>query len=129
MFETILLAVDGSPYAQRAAELVRRLAAGGDDVIVLHVTEIMPMHRGINVDWDREGLEAARRFGPGHHKRSTQRSPGGKPRQGRRPPGVPPRPTANLVAHHHGDHVAPHGLVEPGPRSTAAQAAEGESAS
>jgi nucleotide-binding universal stress UspA family protein len=64
MFGTILLAVDGSPYAQRAAELVRRLAAGGDDdVIVLHVTEIMPMHGGINVEWDREGLEAARRLG------------------------------------------------------------------
>jgi hypothetical protein len=27
MFGTFLLAVDGSPYAQRAAELVRRLAA------------------------------------------------------------------------------------------------------
>ena len=63
MFGTIVLALDGSPYAQRAAELVRRLADGGDDVIVLHVTEIMPMHGGINLDWDREGLEAARRLG------------------------------------------------------------------
>jgi nucleotide-binding universal stress UspA family protein len=43
MFGTILLALDGSPYAQRAAELVRRLADDGDDDdIVLHVTEIMP---------------------------------------------------------------------------------------
>jgi nucleotide-binding universal stress UspA family protein len=58
-----LLAVDGSPYSQRAAELVRRLAAGGDDVVVLHVTEVMPMHGGINIDWDREGLAAARRLG------------------------------------------------------------------
>jgi nucleotide-binding universal stress UspA family protein len=63
MFGTILLAVDGSPYSQRAAELVRRLAAGGDDVVVLHVTEVMPMHGGINIDWDREGLAAARRLG------------------------------------------------------------------
>jgi hypothetical protein len=37
-----------------------------------------------------------------------------------------PRSSALLVAHHHGDHVAPHVLVEPGPRSTAAQATEGE---
>jgi nucleotide-binding universal stress UspA family protein len=65
MFGTILLAVDGSPYAQRAAELVRRLAAGGDDVIVLNVTEIMPVYGGnsADLDLDREGMEAARRFG------------------------------------------------------------------
>jgi nucleotide-binding universal stress UspA family protein len=65
MFGTILLAVDGSPYAQRAAELVRRLAEGGDDVIVLHVTEIMPIHGGtaVELDLDREDMEAARRFG------------------------------------------------------------------
>jgi nucleotide-binding universal stress UspA family protein len=65
MFGTILLAVDGSPYAQRAAELVRRLAEGGDDVVVLHVTEIMPIHGGVSVDvdLDREGMEAARRLG------------------------------------------------------------------
>ena len=65
MFGTILLAVDGSPYAQRAAELVRRLAAGGDDVVVLHVTEIMPIHGGtaVELDLDHEGLEVARRFG------------------------------------------------------------------
>jgi nucleotide-binding universal stress UspA family protein len=65
MFGTILLAVDGSPYAQRAAELVRRLADGGDDVVVLNVTEIMPVHGGATaeLDLDREGVEAARRFG------------------------------------------------------------------
>jgi nucleotide-binding universal stress UspA family protein len=66
MFGTILLAVDGSPYAQRAAELARRLAAGGgDDVVVLHVTESMPIHGGttVELDLDREGLEAARRLG------------------------------------------------------------------
>ena len=65
MFGTILLAVDGSSYSQRAAELVRRLAAGGDDVVVLHVTEIMPIHGGtaVELDLDREGVEVARRFG------------------------------------------------------------------
>jgi nucleotide-binding universal stress UspA family protein len=65
MFGTIVLAVDGSPYAERAAELVRRLATGGDDVVVVHVTEIMPIHGGtaVELDLDREGVEAARRFG------------------------------------------------------------------
>jgi nucleotide-binding universal stress UspA family protein len=65
MFGTILLAVDGSPYAQRAAELTHRLAADGDKVVVLHVTEIMPIHGGtaVELDLDREGLAAARRFG------------------------------------------------------------------
>jgi nucleotide-binding universal stress UspA family protein len=66
MFGTILLAIDGSPYAQRAAKLVRRLAAGGDDkVVVLHVTEIMPIHGGtaVELDLDRQGLAAARRLG------------------------------------------------------------------
>jgi nucleotide-binding universal stress UspA family protein len=62
MFGTILLAVDGSAYAQRAAELARRLAAGGDKVVVLHVTEIMPIHGGtaVELDLDREGMEVAR---------------------------------------------------------------------
>jgi hypothetical protein len=46
MFGTILLAVDGSPYAERAAELTQRLTADGDEVVVLHVTEIMPIHGG-----------------------------------------------------------------------------------
>jgi nucleotide-binding universal stress UspA family protein len=66
MFETILLAVDGSPYAQRAAELVRRLADDGDDdVIVLNVTEIMPVYGGstAHLDLDPKGVEAARCFG------------------------------------------------------------------
>ena len=39
-----LLAIDGSPSARRAAELVRRLADGGAVVVVLHLTEIMPIH-------------------------------------------------------------------------------------
>jgi nucleotide-binding universal stress UspA family protein len=65
MFGTILLAVDGSPYAERAAELTQRLAADGDEVVVLHVTEIMPIHGGVSVDvnLDVEGIEAAHRLG------------------------------------------------------------------
>jgi nucleotide-binding universal stress UspA family protein len=66
MFGTILLAVDGSPHAERAAELVRRLAGGGgDEVVVLHVTEVMPMRGGVDVDLDHdcEAVEAARRYG------------------------------------------------------------------
>jgi nucleotide-binding universal stress UspA family protein len=44
---------------------VRRLAGGGDDVVVLNVTEIMPVHGGatVELDLDREGVEAARHFG------------------------------------------------------------------
>jgi nucleotide-binding universal stress UspA family protein len=66
MFGTILLAVAGSPHAERAAELVRRLAGeSGDAVVVLHVTEIMPIRGGIDVelDQDHEAIEAADRYG------------------------------------------------------------------
>jgi nucleotide-binding universal stress UspA family protein len=66
MFGTILLAVDGSPHADRAAELVRRLAGdGGDEVVVLHITEVMPMRGGVSVELhqDRDGMAAAKRHG------------------------------------------------------------------
>jgi nucleotide-binding universal stress UspA family protein len=65
MFGTILLAIDGSPYAERAAELTQRLATDGDEVVVLHVTEVMPIHGGVSVDvnLDVEGIEAAHRLG------------------------------------------------------------------
>jgi len=66
MFGSILLAVDGSPYAERAAELVRRLAGdGGDKVVVLHVTEILPVRggRAVELDQDRTGIQAAKRYG------------------------------------------------------------------
>ena len=66
MFGTILVAVDGSPHAERAAELVHRLAAeSGDSVVVLHVTEFMAMRGGVDVDLDqdREAKEAADRYG------------------------------------------------------------------
>ena len=66
MFETLLLAVDGSPHAERAAELVRQLAKdGGNKVVVLHVIEVMPMRGGVTVelDQDRDSVEAAGRHG------------------------------------------------------------------
>ncbi len=66
MFGSILLAVDGSPYAERAAELARRLASdGGDKVVVLHVTEILPVRGGqaVELDQDRKGIQAAERYG------------------------------------------------------------------
>ena len=66
MLETILLAVDSSPHAERAAELVRQLAKdGGSKVVVLHVIEVMPVRGGVTMelDQDRDGVEAAGRYG------------------------------------------------------------------
>lgn len=65
MFGTILLAVDGSQYAERAVELTRRLAAGsGDEVVVLHVTQIMPVRGGqaVELQGDRDAIELAGRY-------------------------------------------------------------------
>ena len=66
MFGTMLLAVDGSPPADRAAEVVRRLAsAGGDEAVVLHATEVMAMRGGVTVELyqDRDGRAADKRHG------------------------------------------------------------------
>jgi nucleotide-binding universal stress UspA family protein len=65
MFESILLAVDGSPHAERAAELTRRLASEGGEVVVLHVTEVLPIRGGpaVELDLDRKGVHAANRYG------------------------------------------------------------------
>jgi nucleotide-binding universal stress UspA family protein len=66
MFGSILLAVDGSPHAGRAAELATRLASdGGDEVVVLHVTETLPVRGGqaVELDQDRTGVHAANRCG------------------------------------------------------------------
>jgi nucleotide-binding universal stress UspA family protein len=64
MLGTILLAVDGSPHAERAAELVRQLAKeGGNKVVVLHVIEVLPMRGGtVDLDQNRDGVEAAGRY-------------------------------------------------------------------
>jgi nucleotide-binding universal stress UspA family protein len=43
MFRTIVLAVDGSKYSEKAVELAKRLAtATSDEVVVAHVTELLP---------------------------------------------------------------------------------------
>ena len=43
MFRTIVLAVDGSKYSEKAVELAKRLAtATSDEVVVTHVTELLP---------------------------------------------------------------------------------------
>ena len=63
MFVTILLAVDGSSHADRAAELARTVATtGGDEVVVVHVTEIMVGRAGgpVELDGDQEAIERAK---------------------------------------------------------------------
>jgi nucleotide-binding universal stress UspA family protein len=48
MFERILLAVDGSPQSDKAAQLAAKLAAqAGDQVIVTHVVEVWPSKAGV----------------------------------------------------------------------------------
>ena len=43
MFDTILVAVDGSKPAEKAVELAARIAkADGDEIVVVHVTERLP---------------------------------------------------------------------------------------
>jgi nucleotide-binding universal stress UspA family protein len=66
MFRTILLAVDGSKYAEKAAELVAEVGkAGGDEVVVLHVTEMLPPRfpmSELDDAADKDTMELARRY-------------------------------------------------------------------
>jgi len=65
MFKTILLAVDASKGAEKAAELASKLAvADGDEVVVVHVTEIMPARGGgaDELDMDGESIDTARHY-------------------------------------------------------------------
>jgi nucleotide-binding universal stress UspA family protein len=62
MFRTILLAVDGSKYSEKAVELAKQLAAAtNDEVVVTHVTELLPArfqtYPGIDSELDREAIE------------------------------------------------------------------------
>jgi nucleotide-binding universal stress UspA family protein len=64
MFWTILLAIDGSKHSEKAVELAKRLAtATNDEVVVAHVTELLPArfqtYPGLNDEADREVIELA----------------------------------------------------------------------
>jgi nucleotide-binding universal stress UspA family protein len=64
MFRTILLAVDSSPQAERAGDLATKLATTcGDEVVVVHVVELIAAPGGwtVDLDGDREGIHAAER--------------------------------------------------------------------
>jgi nucleotide-binding universal stress UspA family protein len=64
MFRTILLAVDGSKYSEKAVELAKHLAtAANDEIVVVHVTELLPArfqtYPGFDYEADREVIELA----------------------------------------------------------------------
>jgi nucleotide-binding universal stress UspA family protein len=63
MLGTIVLAVDSSPQAERAGTLATKLAAStGDEVVVVHVTEVMVARGGtVELDGDRDGIHTAER--------------------------------------------------------------------
>jgi nucleotide-binding universal stress UspA family protein len=67
MFGTILLAVDGSTYSEKAVELAKRLAtATNDEVVVTHVTELLPARfqtfPGVDSQLDQEAVEFTRAY-------------------------------------------------------------------
>ena len=62
MFRTIVLAVDGSKYSEKAVELAKRLAMStNDEVVVTHVTELLPArfqtYPGLDSELDQEAIE------------------------------------------------------------------------
>ena len=64
MFGTILLAVDESKYSERAVGLAKRLAtATSDEVVVTHVTELLPArfqaYPGLDSELDQEVVQLA----------------------------------------------------------------------
>jgi nucleotide-binding universal stress UspA family protein len=67
MFRTILLAVDGSKYSEKAVELAKRLAtATNDEVVVTHVTELLPARfqtfPGVDSQLDQEAVEFTKTY-------------------------------------------------------------------
>jgi nucleotide-binding universal stress UspA family protein len=64
MFGTILLAADGSAHADRATELARTIStAGGDEVVVVQVTEILAgRYSGtVEIDEDQAAITRTKR--------------------------------------------------------------------
>jgi nucleotide-binding universal stress UspA family protein len=64
MFQTILLAVDGSKHSEKAVELAKHLATvGHDQVVVTHVTELLPArfqgYPGLDAEADNDVIELA----------------------------------------------------------------------
>ena len=62
MFKTILLAVDGSEHSEKAAEVAAQLAiAGNDEIVVTHVTELLPsryqVQPGLDDEFDKDAIE------------------------------------------------------------------------
>jgi nucleotide-binding universal stress UspA family protein len=67
MFRTILLAVDGSKYSEKAVELATHLATvGNEEVVVTHVTELLPArfqtYPGLDYEADREVIDIAKGY-------------------------------------------------------------------
>jgi nucleotide-binding universal stress UspA family protein len=67
MFRTILLAVDGSKYSEKAVELAKHLATvGNEEVVVTHVTELLPArfqtYPGLDSEADKETIELAKGY-------------------------------------------------------------------
>ena len=67
MFRTIMLAVDGSKYSEKAVELAKRLAMStNDEVVVAHVTELLPArfqtYPGLDSESDHEVITLAEEY-------------------------------------------------------------------
>jgi nucleotide-binding universal stress UspA family protein len=67
MFGTIVLAVDGSSYSEKAVELAKHLATvGSEEVVVTHVTELLPArfqaYPGLDYEADQEAIELTKGY-------------------------------------------------------------------
>jgi nucleotide-binding universal stress UspA family protein len=67
MFGTILLAVDGSKFSEKAVELAKQLATvSNDEVVVAHVTELLPARfqtfPGVDSQLDQEAVEFTKAY-------------------------------------------------------------------